>query len=202
MLYEELKSWQGGIGSLFGLLAILLGALYNFHLNRKRDERIRSEEVHSVAAALYGEILLLRNELAGVARSVSAIYVSYGTGGRKDFDNHFLEVNQISDPYIYRALASKFGFLEASLLVPIAEFYSNLQSAKRWLPLLVEKEDRGFSYSPLSVLVPVRSACKNVETTLEKIEDMLSIERIDKYIDLGLTDAVIEMEEINFEIPS
>jgi hypothetical protein len=196
MVLEDLKSWQGGIGSLLGLLAILIGALYNFHLNRKRDEKIRSDEANSVAAALYGEILLLRIELAQVACAVSYTFVNFGTGkSQKNFDSDFLEANTISDPILYMALAPKFGLLDTSLLIPIAKFYSNLQQAKKWLPLLVDKEDRGFSYGPLYVLVPVRDAVEKIESTLMTIERKLSIKPSDKTIDLGLTSEVIQMED-------
>jgi hypothetical protein len=36
-------------GSLLGLLAILAGALFNAHLNRARDDRLRLEEARSYA---------------------------------------------------------------------------------------------------------------------------------------------------------
>lgn len=202
MSYEDLKSWQSGLGSLFGLLAILLGALYNFRLNRKRDEKIRSDEANSVAAALYGEILLLRKELAAIARSVSITFINWGMGkSRKGFDNNFLEINQISEPLLYKSLAPKLGLLDASLLIPITEFYSNLQQAKLWLHLLVDNEERGVSYSPLAVLLPARDAVQNIEETLTRIEQLLLIKQTDKTINLGDTDAVIEMEEELFNTP-
>jgi hypothetical protein len=43
-------------GSLVGLLAILAGALFNAHLNRRRDDRLRQEEVRAVAVALQSEL--------------------------------------------------------------------------------------------------------------------------------------------------
>lgn len=33
-------------GSLFGIIALVIGALFNFWLTRRRDARIRSEEAH------------------------------------------------------------------------------------------------------------------------------------------------------------
>jgi hypothetical protein len=50
-------------GSLVGLVAILLGALFNAHLNRKRDDEIRRKETRALAAAI-------RAELNGRARSL------------------------------------------------------------------------------------------------------------------------------------
>jgi hypothetical protein len=38
------------IGSSIGLIALLLGALFNAHLNRRRDDRLRREEQRATAA--------------------------------------------------------------------------------------------------------------------------------------------------------
>lgn len=43
-------------GSAVGLIAILLGALYNAHLNRKRDDRLREEDRIALASTLYAEL--------------------------------------------------------------------------------------------------------------------------------------------------
>jgi hypothetical protein len=52
-VYKELKGWQTGIGSVFGLLALM-------------------------TAALYGEIVLLRKEAASLARAVADVDVNEG----------------------------------------------------------------------------------------------------------------------------
>lgn len=43
-------------GSSFGLIALLLGALFNARLNRKRDDRIRDEEARAIRTALKAEL--------------------------------------------------------------------------------------------------------------------------------------------------
>lgn len=43
-------------GSSLGLLAILLGALYNARLNRKRDDALREADRIGLASALYAEL--------------------------------------------------------------------------------------------------------------------------------------------------
>jgi hypothetical protein len=50
-------------GSFFGLVALLLGALFNAHLNRRRDDRLRSEEQRGVATALRAEFAGCRGAL-------------------------------------------------------------------------------------------------------------------------------------------
>lgn len=43
-------------GSALGLLSLLLGALFNAHLNRARDRRLRDDEAKGMAGALRGEL--------------------------------------------------------------------------------------------------------------------------------------------------
>ena len=46
-----------------GLVALLLGALFNAHLNRRRDDRLRREEQRAVATALRAELAGCRQAL-------------------------------------------------------------------------------------------------------------------------------------------
>src|SRR5687767_2706926 len=70
-MWQWLQGLSGGaaqavgsaIGAGIGLIALLLGALFNAHLNRRRDDRLRHEERRGVATAL-------RAELAGLARTL------------------------------------------------------------------------------------------------------------------------------------
>jgi hypothetical protein len=43
-------------GSTLGLIALLIGALFNAHLNRRRDDRLRDEDRVALASALYAEL--------------------------------------------------------------------------------------------------------------------------------------------------
>jgi hypothetical protein len=47
-------------GSTLGFLALLAGALFNAHLNRRRDDRLREHERRALATALYAELQLIR----------------------------------------------------------------------------------------------------------------------------------------------
>jgi hypothetical protein len=51
------------VGAFVGLFALLLGALFNAHLTRKRDDRLRAEERRSVATALRAELAKCRDAL-------------------------------------------------------------------------------------------------------------------------------------------
>src|SRR5688572_21201123 len=89
---DELRGGQTAIGSFFGFVALMTGALWNFHLNRKRDEALRKDERVSVAAALYGEILLLRKAAAHLALVIANVYMRQGISRSAiKFDENFLE---------------------------------------------------------------------------------------------------------------
>jgi hypothetical protein len=197
-VYEELKGWQAAIGSMLGFIALMVAALWNFRLNRKRDAALRREETVSVAAALYGEVLLLRNEAAETARHVASLAIAIGTDGKYPykFDQHFLNAHPLSEPIFYKALAAKIGLLDADLVLGITEFHANFQSVRTGLPLLVDVKDRGYSHSVLTVLVPARDAVTKITPTLRKIEHMTAVASPAPEPDLGRVEAMIEMEEI------
>lgn len=195
-IYHELKGWQNLIGSVLGFLFLILGALYNFRLNRRRDDLMRADEARSVLAALYGEILLLREEVGDLARIVAGTEVRYGTSRQEGvpFDEHFVRAYGLSEPVFYGALASKIGLIEPDLVISITEFHRNYQEAKKWLPLLVDTPDRRYGYFVSAVLRPACDAVNNVEPALKKIEAILSVNRPAKEIDLGYTPDVMERE--------
>jgi len=196
--YEELKGWQGGIGALLGFIALIVGALWNFHLNRRRDAALRAEEVISIAAALYGEIVLLRMEVAGVARAVANVSVSIGTDERNAivrFDRHFIAAyGNISEAVLYRALAGKLGLLPAELILAITEFHKNIQEVRTGLPLLIDDPTRGYVHGASHVLIPARDAVFDIIPALRMIERMAKMPKPAAAIDLGKAEGVIELE--------
>lgn len=197
-VYDEIKGWQAAIGAVLGFVALMVAALWNFRLNRERDAALRRDEAVSVAAALYGEILLLRNEAAETARHVASRAIAIGTDGRYPykFDQHFLAAHPFSEPIFYKALADKIGLLDADLVLGITEFHGNFQRVRTSLPLLVDVKDRGYSYSASTVLVPARDAVKRVIPTLRKIERMTGVVTPTPDPDLGRVEELIDTEEV------
>jgi hypothetical protein len=63
-------------GSFLGLLAILLGALWNAHLNRCRDDRLRANERRSLATALHAELTSIHDALRTQAEDFATKQVS------------------------------------------------------------------------------------------------------------------------------
>jgi hypothetical protein len=201
-IYAELKGWQTAIGSVLGFLALMVAALWNFRLNRRRDARLREEEVISVAAALYGEIVLLRKEMAGLARAVANVEVHEGRNGATKFDAHFLERHKLPEPLLYKVLASKIGLLSSDLILASTEFHQNFQEARTGLPLLIENPERQYGYSRSTVLMPARDAVKNIVPALRKIERMAHVAKPAEELDLWWTEDVIWQEEELFKTPT
>lgn len=194
-MYLEIKSWQQGIAALLGFFALMAAALFNYHLNRRRDSRLRSDEALSIALGLYCEILLLQRELARVAAHLSRQIAR----GKREVDKHFLESHKLPEPVPYNALAPKIGLLPPHIATAVAEFHQNLEAVRSWLPLVVEDCDRPFTYSFLAVLKPARDGVRNITTALNEIASMAALTTTPTAPELGETDIVIEMEELSFE---
>ncbi|WP_426129894.1 hypothetical protein [Pararhizobium sp. PWRC1-1] len=152
-------------GLISGVVILLVGALFNFRLNRRRDALVRAEEADAVAAALFGEIILIRKELARTANLVARKSM-HGDG---EFDSHFLELMRLQDPLLYKALASKLGLLDPKLILAITDFHTNVEMTRSSLPLIVENKDRGYSYSPLAVLTPATAAIQDIKPTIDAL---------------------------------
>jgi hypothetical protein len=77
-MWEWLQGLSGGaatflgsaIGSAVGLIAILIGAVFNAHLDRRRRDRIRREERRGLAIALRTELGVIARVLEENARNL------------------------------------------------------------------------------------------------------------------------------------
>lgn len=197
-MYQELRGWQTGLGSLLGFIALMSAALWNFHLNRIRDSRLRADEVRSIAAALYGEIILLREEIASLARIVAKLE---SRAERARVDAHFIKSHPLPEPILYPALASKIGMLDSKLVLAVTEFYRNLQHVKTALPLLVEDVGRTYNFSSLVLLEPASRAVNNINPALRSIESLCKISTSVETPDLGMTEDIVESELQLFNPP-
>ncbi len=199
-LYAEAKTWQQGIGALVGFLGLMSAALWNFKLNRRRDAALREEEMKSVAAALYGEMRLLRQRAAQLARAVAKVYLTQGFDGRSaiKFDAHFFEAHKMPEATLYKALAPKFGLLSADLLIPIASFYEHVSEVAAWLPRMGDDPTRGYSYDVRYVLDPARNAVIESVSVLRKLEELVRVPAAERVatLPLGDVDDVVAMQEL------
>lgn len=169
--WEELRQWQtaigAGIGAFLGFISLMGAALFNFWLNRRRDAQLRHEEMVSVAAALYGEILLLRDELATLALAANEHQ------GRLVQAPDDLRPYDPSKPTIYPALASKLGFLSSDLVVGIASFYSRVEGARMGIDLYLRGMDRTDALN--GILWNAEGGVENVKPVLRQVERLASI---------------------------
>jgi hypothetical protein len=58
-------------GSTLGLVALLLGALFNAHLNRRRDDRLRDADRFALASTLHAELLSIHRTLVENAQHLT-----------------------------------------------------------------------------------------------------------------------------------
>ena len=194
-IYTELKSWQTGLGALIGLCSLAFVAWYNFYLNRQRDRDLREAEAQSIAAAIYSEIVLLRNQLALLARIVVKVHYS-----DREFVDFQADVYRPSKPVIFPSLSGKLGQLDPDLVIGISKFFSDLEEATRGLDVIT-KPSEGPRFSCLIVLRPSVSGVQDVKPILTKIQHMLKIPETEEP-DIGYAELVIELEQFIFNADS
>ena len=193
-IYAEVKSWQTGLGALIGMGSLAFVAWYNFHLNRKRDRAQREAEAQSIAAAIYSEIILLRNQLALLARIVANAHAR-----DRELVNSEADVYRPSKPVIFPSLSGRLGQLDPDLVIGISKFFSDLEEATRgWDVITTPRDPSRFSY--LIVLQPCVSGVKGVRPVLAKIQHMLGLPEVAEP-HLGDADQVIDREEEMFRSP-
>ncbi|WP_156348587.1 hypothetical protein [Sphingomonas sp. Leaf23] len=168
-IYQELRGWQSVIGSVLGFAGLIAGALFNAHLNRKRDDRLRDAEAITLALSLYGEILLLRENIAAIASGLGRWFIERGVYG-DDLPEYYREIFPIREPTLYNALAPKLGLLNPDMLLPVTRFYSDYEAATGHLPKLFKSDERKISYGPEWVIGPAVSAVEGIEIGLREIE--------------------------------
>ena len=106
-------------GSSLGLFAVLIGALFNAHLNRRRDDRLRQADKQSVIAALRAELEILRKALENNAtRAIDKPPEEAGGFLAPDLA-HLIQVMPEMLP--------KIGLLEPKTIQPVIRAYSLVQ---------------------------------------------------------------------------
>ncbi len=96
------------IGIFGGLVAILLGALLNAHLNRARDDRVQKQKANNLARALSEELETVHKTLLANQKILTKSLLSPQVG----FDIA-LRAN------IYPSVISEIGLLEAKYIGPV-----------------------------------------------------------------------------------
>jgi hypothetical protein len=113
------------IGSVFGFLALLGGALFNAWLNRRRDDRLRREEQRTVATAL-------RAELAGCRRALLTNVELLNQDRRTGI---FLMPDLVQAILIMPHMIPKFGLLDEETIDKVTNAYLAVQQHSEQLLL-------------------------------------------------------------------
>lgn len=79
-----LEDWQTLIGAFLGFFA---ATFIGYRLNRRRDRALRKDDVNAIRAALYAEIIVLREKIARPARRIAWL-------------NMRLETDQIDEQFL------------------------------------------------------------------------------------------------------
>lgn len=101
-------------GSSLGLIALLLGALFNAHLNRKRDDRLRKEDARSVISAL-------KAELSGISETL--------TQNAEHLDKHtsdFVVPDLAHSVRVMPVLLPRFGLLDIETTRDVIGIYVSI----------------------------------------------------------------------------
>jgi hypothetical protein len=100
-------------GSTFGLIAIVIGALFNARLNRQRDDDIREADRVAVASALYAELSNVHRAFIENAESLAK---------RRPAPNEGFVIPEPSVK-IFPELISKLGLLKSDTITSIMTAY-------------------------------------------------------------------------------
>lgn len=115
-----MQAWVGNvIGSSIGLVAILIGALWNAHLTRKRDKLLRQEEVSALRAALAGELAAAMELTAGRLFQVGTV----GNG----LSGPMLQALKPPDLVLWPKLCDRLGWLDGALAAQVIKAFSLLE---------------------------------------------------------------------------
>ena len=140
-LPDSVAAFLGALsGAGGGLLAIIIGALFNAELNRQRDNRLRREEGRSLALALRGEMLSVADSYERhkmiLTDSIDDSTSYAGPPGQ------IVRVKLRCSVAIFSKSSDRLGLLEdPDLIANLAQFYSSLPT-----------EDESESFDPALVL--------------------------------------------------
>ena len=162
------------IGSSLGLLALLVGALFNAYLNRVRDDRLRNEEARSIRSALAGELAGIRDTLNSLADEVGKKNVADDTAW-----NSFLVSDPASLARVMPPLLPKFGLLSPETVAQVVEIYVIIEHLRPSF-LLIGGQDHS---NKLHIAMPQKSAgafaemARGVATKIDAVIVALNAQR-------------------------
>jgi hypothetical protein len=166
-------------GSLVGLLALLIGALFNAHLGRKRDDRLRAEETRAIAAAIRAELTgLLRKLETPFSRSSTISY----SESKKESERSVIWIPDITARVrLIPELLPKLGVLDVETIGVVVDTQIAIEEYGDYLRLKAkagEGEKVGSDYALASY--EKRPMEMRNEVLVEQVRE--AIERLDTYL--------------------
>lgn len=123
------------IGSGLGLISILIGALWNAHLNRRRDDRLRQGEMKSLCAALLGD-------LCGTIISLNE-RVDFLAAKMPEDNYPVKERLAFADSVLMQPGNRKMELLSSPMARQVAFAYRALELSRNILGVIIEEHSRG-----------------------------------------------------------
>lgn len=131
-----MQAWMGNvIGSAIGLLAILLGAMWNAHLTRRRDKSLRLEEIAAFKGAISAELSVALELTAGKFAQVVL------TSG--DLPKNTLVSLKPAPLIVWPKLCEKLGWLEVELSQDVVKAFGLLEWHMSVLRAMVDESIEG-----------------------------------------------------------
>lgn len=158
------------LGILAGFCTLVAGALFNSHLNRRRDDRLRKIEAVALAGSLRVELFTIRRSLQSNADGLME--------KRGDYAN-------IPDPgalsEIYRGAYSRLGLLDQRVINVLLNTYGTLDSLFYGLALQGGRLDK-IGQRQFAVIATANHewAAKNILQVIPDVDGALST--LDEFI--------------------
>lgn len=158
-------------GSSLGLLAILIGALFNAHLNRKRDDTLRDADRRAIASALRAELVTIDHALIKNADSLASPlgdFVAPDLAHLVRIMPAVLQKMGLLDTPIIRVVMDAYGVIDQyceSLMLLGGRFHEQLPAHRR--VVLMPKD------SAQQVAIMNRQMSINLKEAIERLDAVL-----------------------------
>ena len=161
------EKWQTGIGAVIGFSGLIVAALYNAELNRRRDSHLRNEEAKALALALRSDVYWHSQYVQSLYNTISEmadrIQSEKTWPTAKSFD--------LAPVPVFERTIEKFGILGSDLCDKTAAFYSYYLFLKTQLEVIRNSSDRQDIIPPQDILDHLKNLLGVAETIVDELDD-------------------------------
>lgn len=127
VLHARLNNIPPAVGSLvgpfLGLIALMLGALYNAKLNRDRDDRLREHDIKSLSAAFANEIFSVCDDIAGIDAYVESLRAENNRNNPDRINIIRAQIQLFGSFDVFEANLNRLDLLDPDLTAGVLRFY-------------------------------------------------------------------------------